>query len=41
MWIIPSIIAEYTLGTLIVMYQLAVSRALEDEARLRGRRDSQ
>ena len=35
LWRVPSTIAEYTLGTIIVMYQFAISRALEEQARLR------
>jgi hypothetical protein len=29
LWRVPSTIAEYTLGTMIVLYQLSVSRAID------------
>jgi hypothetical protein len=38
LWRVPSTIAEYTVGTVIVMYQFAVSRALEEQARNRRQR---
>jgi hypothetical protein len=33
LWKVSSTLAEYTLGTVIVLYQLAVSRAIDDRDR--------
>ena len=33
LWKVSSTFAEYTLGTVIVLYQLAMSHALEDRER--------
>jgi hypothetical protein len=35
-WKVSSTLAEYTVGTVIVLYQLAMSRAYADRERQRG-----